>query len=313
MESVEHEQKLRLLEEVLKDLGLPQKTLPSKLFYDAVGAALFERICELQEYYPTRTETSILEDHLGEISSFLGRGCRLIELGSGSGRKTRLLLDSVRPCLYVPIDISCKQLINLERSLLQEYPWLSVASVNSDYMRQFDIPMHSEDVVSSIFFPGTTIGNLDAEAASSLMYRLSRNLGRGAKFVIGVDLKKSKAVLDAAYNDALGVTAQFNINILQHVNNIFASNFRLDQFAHLAYYSEERGQIEMHLESTVSQRVDLMSSIVEFRKGETILTEISRKFTVEEFQSFAIQNGWKPIHAWTDSDGLFSIHGLESI
>jgi dimethylhistidine N-methyltransferase len=301
-----------LLEDVIAGLSAPQKALPAKYFYDEVGAELFERICELPEYYPTRTELAMLSARSEEIADAIGRDSTIIEYGSGSGRKTRVLIAAVKPRAYVAIDIACEQLQSAVGELASTFPGVHMVAVCADYsgaytLPSLDVPAHSRRVV---FFPGSTIGNFTrAEALAFLRKAREVATGSGA-MLIGVDLKKSTRVLNAAYNDASGVTAAFNKNLLHRINRELGADFDAASFRHDAYYDEAAGRVEMHLVSTCPQRVSIAGRTFIFAEGESIHTENSHKYSVDEFQALAREAGFHPLKYWTDSAHLFSIHCL---
>jgi len=281
-------------QDVLLGLAQPKKTLPCKYLYDEQGAQLFEAICQLHEYYPTRTEVGILKKHIQEIAALLGPGANLIELGSGSATKTRLLLDHLdRPASYVPVDVARTQLLECSSRLAQRYPALEVQPVCADYTRDFtrpDSPPCSERTI--FFFPGSTVGNFEPHEAASFLARIAKLCGPNGGLIIGVDLKKSPRVLNAAYNDARGVTAQFNLNLLARANRELDASFALAQFQHRAFYNETAGRIEMHLVSWLRQTARIDGQEFAFDEGESIRTEHSYKYSVDEFgarQSPAIE------------------------
>lgn len=300
-----------ILNEVITGLRQQQKRLPSKLFYDEKGSALFNEICELEEYYPTRTEMQIMQDNIEEIGSLLGEGTLLIELGSGSSTKIRLLLDHI-PGLagYVPIDISTEHLIQSSESLREEYPDLNIYPLAADYTKDFHLPFigNPYDHIAA-FYPGSTVGNFRQDEAKKFLARIAKIIGKNGGIIIGVDLKKDKKTLEAAYNDKRGVTAKFNLNILTHINNEVNSNFDMDKFEHLAFYNEKMGRIEMHLISKEDHRIGLNRTSIHFKKNENILTEYSYKYSVEEFASL-VSDLFEVRKVWTDSDNLFSIQYL---
>ena len=299
-------------EDVLSGLSAPQKSIPSKYFYDDQGSRLFEAICEVPEYYPTRTEMTILRAHIGELALFVGPEAQLIEFGSGAGVKTRILIDQLRPALYVPIDIAGDYLRSASAELSQRFPWLNITGLCADYTRLYDIPEFVGIPIrkKAVFFPGSTIGNLTAQEAVEFLRNTRRLVGTGGVLVIGVDLKKDKKILDAAYDDADGVTARFNLNLLARINRELGGDFQLRRFRHLAFYDEAKGRIEMHLESLYAQLVHVSGERFDFAAGETIQTEISCKYGVTEFQELARRAGFSPEKAWTDSQYLFSVHGM---
>jgi L-histidine N-alpha-methyltransferase len=300
------------LADVLAGLAQPQKSLPPKYFYDARGCELFEQICGLPEYYPTRVELAIMREHAGAMAKFLGPDCQLIELGSGASRKTQLLIEHLRPPLYVPIDIAGETMKAAAAGLAQTFPQLNINGVCADYTRALTLPEFVGVPIrrKAVYFPGSTIGNFTpAEAAEFL--RLVRHMvgGRGC-LLIGVDLKKDKQVLDAAYDDAAGVTAAFNLNLLARINRELGGDFQLRRFRHKAFYDESKGWIEMHLESLAAQFVHVGGARFRFEAGETIHTEISCKYGVDEFQALARGAGFEPGEIWGDADNLFSVHGM---
>lgn len=301
-------------EDVLAGLALARKAIPPKYFYDEAGAALFERICELPEYYPTRTEMAIMRANAAEIAALLGPSIELVEFGSGAGVKTRLLVEHCRPAIYVPIDIAEPQLRATAAALAADYPWLNVSGVVADFAAPLALP---EFVVPSrrkvVYFPGSTIGNFTPEEALEFMHRCRRLLGTGGIFLVGVDLKKDKRVLDAAYDDAQGVTAAFNLNLLRRINRELGGDFALDRFRHLAFYEEARGRVEMHLESRVAQDAHVAGQRFRFEAGETIHTEISCKYGVEEFRALAARARFHPERVWVDPQDLFSVHALMAV
>ena len=305
------ESKADILRTVLKGLKGIRKELPNKLFYDQRGSKLFDVITGLEEYYPTRTEMQILENNITEIGGLLGGGTVLIELGSGSSRKIRLLLDNI-PSLaaYIPIDISREHLMTSAARLSNDYPDLEILPLVADYTKEFSLPEINKphDHISA-FYPGSTIGNFKPEDAKIFLYRISKLIGGNGGMIIGVDLKKDKETLEAAYNDSKGVTAEFNLNILRHINNETGSDFNTDNFQHLAFYNGEAGRIEMHLTSKINQKIHLNGASLELKKNEDILTEYSYKYTPQEFESL-IADFFEVRNIWTDDKNLFSIQYL---
>lgn len=301
----------QILDEVLTGLSKTVKELPSKLFYDERGSKLFEEITQLEEYYPTRTEMQIMEDNITEIGSLLGEGTVLVELGSGSSKKIRLLLDNI-PGLsaYIPIDISEKHLLRSAADLSADYPDLEIKPLVADYNRIFTLPEITSpfDHISA-FYPGSTIGNFKPDEARYFLRRIARFIGENGGMIIGVDLKKDKKILEAAYNDSKRVTAEFNLNILKHINNETGSDFVTDNFKHLAFYNSDKGRIEMHLVSKVNQKVHIDGSVIELKKDDDILTEYSYKYTPEEFASL-ISEFFEVRKVWMDSNNLFSVQYL---
>jgi len=298
--------------EVVAGLSQPRKVLSPKYFYDERGSALFEAICELPEYYPTRTELAIMQASGREIAQALGKGCVLIEYGCGSGRKTRLLIRDVHPVAYVAIDISEAQLKSAAAELAAAFPTVSVTAVCADYSKPFDprAILKAETARRAIYFPGSTIGNFTPGEALEFLRHALTQAGPGGAMVVGVDLKKDRAVLDAAYNDAQGVTAEFNLNLLARINRELGANFDLAAFRHHAFYDAERGRIEMHLVSTCEQEVVLGDSCFHFRAGETIHTENSYKYSIDEFRDLARRAGFEPEACWRDAGERFAVHYL---
>lgn len=298
--------------EVLQGLQQVQKTLPCKLLYDERGSQLFEAICELEEYYLTRTEIAIMQTYIHEIASLLGRGCVLIEYGSGNSQKTRLLLEALPdPVAYIPVDISEASLARSTAALAAAYPGLAVLPVWADYTHPFSLPsIHRPGARKVAYFPGSTIGNFYPAEAIAFMQRIAQTTGHNGALLIGIDLKKDPAVLNRAYNDRAGVTAAFNLNILTRLNREFSADFQLDQFVHYAFYNELEGRIEMHLISRRAQTVYIGEQAISFKAGETILTEVSYKYTLEEFQHLAAQAGFSVGRTWTDVSCQFSVQYL---
>ena len=298
---------------LIAGLERPRKEIPCKFFYDSVGSALFERICELPEYYPTRTETALLEAHRHQIVAELGDHRHLVELGSGSAQKVRILLQAMRPAAYTAVDISREHLLRSTAALAADHPGLEVHAVCADYTRNFVLPQPASkpDAVPVIFFPGSTVGNF-APADAETFLRRTAALIRGGDLLIGVDLKKDAAILNAAYNDEDGVTAAFNLNLLARANRELGADFDLAAFAHLAFYDEEEGRIEMHLVSLARQTVRIGDHRIAFADGETIHTENSYKYSVVEFQALAGRAGFAAPQVWVDGDDLFSIHHLRA-
>ena len=300
------------LEDVLAGLALPRKALPPKYFYDAAGCELFDRICALPEYYPTRTELALMREHAGAMAQFLGADCQLIELGSGSSAKTFILIEQLQPPLYVPIDIAGEAIKAAAAVLAEAFPWLNINGVCADYTRPLTLPEFVGVPIrrKAVYFPGSTIGNFTPQEAIEFLKLARRMAGPGGALLIGVDLKKDKQTLDAAYDDAAGVTAAFNLNLLRRINRELGGDFQLGRFRHKAFYDEAKGWIEMHLESRAAQLVHVGGERFRFAAGETIHTEISCKYSVEEFQAVALRAGFTPEHTWIDAAKLFSVHGM---
>jgi len=300
------------LEDVLAGLAKPQKELPPKYFYDARGSALFEAICELPEYYLTRTETAIMRGRGAEMARHLGPGCALIEFGSGSARKTRILIEAAAPAAYLAIDIARDQLEAAAADLARDFPRLEVSAICADYSRPIALPQLAalESRRRVIYFPGSTIGNLVPGDARAFLRNAGSLAGAGGGLLIGVDLKKETARLDAAYNDARGVTAEFNLNLLARINRELGAAFDLSAFRHFAFYNDALGRIEMHLVSTKAQVVTIGGGVFRFRADETIHTENSYKYSIAEFQELGSSAGLTPVECWIDAERLFAVHYL---
>lgn len=301
---------------VIEGLTRREKAIPCRYLYDARGSMLFEAICELPEYYPTRTETSILANAAPEIASVMGRSCQLVEFGSGSSRKVRLLLAALAaPAAYVAIDISGEALRHAANSLAASFPGLAVVAVCADYMRPLELPeLPATGAGRRLgFFPGSTIGNLDPASAMSFLAGCRSVIGPDGAMLVGVDLKKDPKVLHAAYNDAQGVTAAFNLNLLERVNRELKGDFNLARFEHDAAYNAQAGKIEIFIRSTTDQIVTVAGRRFCFAHGERIHTEDSWKYSVPEFQHLAARAGYAPARCWTDASGLFSVHLLTPV
>jgi len=300
--------------EVIKGLSKAQKSLPSKLFYDEKGSKLFDEICELDEYYLTRTETKIMQENIEEIVSHIGDESVLVELGSGSSVKIRFLIDHL-PTLaaYIPVDISSKHLLKSTDELKSDHPELAVYPLVADYTKYFSLPDISVSYKSiDAFYPGSTIGNFTPRQAKAFLKRIVKTCGKNSGLLIGVDLKKDTAILNAAYNDSQGVTAEFNLNILKHINSKLGADFNIRKFTHLAYYNQKNGRIEMHLVSKEDQNVSINGYKLYLKKEETILTEYSYKYNFEEFAQL-VKEIYEIEKVWTDGDTLFSVQFLRAI
>lgn len=296
---------------VLDGLSKAPKELPCKFFYDERGSQLFDLICDLDEYYPTRTEIGILEDRLGEIAELIGRGAHLVELGSGASTKIRTLLNALPDLAqYTAVDISKEFLLQSATTLATDYPNLDVAAVCADYTTNFVIPTPQSRASTRTvaFFPGSTIGNFPPEAATEFLSGLRAILGDGSGLLIGVDLKKDLPVLHAAYNDAKGVTAEFNLNLLSRINRELGADFDLQAFHHEAIYQDAPGRIEMRLVSEAAQTVTVGGNTFTFEADEYIHTENSHKFSIDEFRALCAAAGFIPVASWTDRESLFSVH-----
>jgi len=300
-----------MLEEVLNGLMQPDKQLPSKFFYDEEGSKLFEQITKVDEYYPTRTEISILENQIDEITEAIGPSAMLIELGSGSSNKTRILFDRLESLsAYVPVDISEEYLLKVVNQLRMEYPRVSIIPVFADYTQPFDLPDLGDSYQKQVvFFPGSTIGNFCPDRARRFMETIASITDPSAGMLIGVDLKKDNDVLETAYNDSRGLTEQFNKNMLVRLNRELDANFDVDQFAHKAFYNEREGRIEMHLVAQTDQTVTIQNTTIDIEEGESIHTENSYKYAPEEFETLV--SDWYTVEqVWTDEKNYFSLQYL---
>jgi len=298
---------------VIAGLSAAQKTLPCKFFYDAAGSVLFDRICRLPEYYLTRTESRILEEQAGAIAGLLGPQASLIEFGAGSANKVGLILSRLdRPCAYIPVDISRKHLLAGAAGVARAFPVLRIAPVCADYTLNFALPAAARGRPGGLagFFPGSTIGNFTHPEAAVFLARTRQILGPGALLIVGVDLQKDERVLNAAYDDAAGVTAEFNLNLLRRINRELGGTFRLADFSHAARWNPAEGRVEMHLLSRCAQTVRIDGAQFEFQAGESIHTENSYKYTIESFQALAADAGYAAAACWTDERRLFSVHAL---
>lgn len=300
-------------EEIVSGLRQRQKQIPSKYFYDEMGSRLFEQITALDEYYLTRTEKSILENNIREISEYVGQDVILIEPGSGSSKKTRLLLDAL-PSIsaYIPVDISEAYLREVAEQLRKDYPALVIQPVCADYTSYFELPVIEENYRKQfVFFPGSTIGNFKPDRAKKFLSSIAALTEEDAGMLIGIDLKKEKSILEAAYNDSQGITARFNKNILVRLNRELNADFNVDKFSHSAFYNEEEGRIEMHLISETQQNVKIAGEVViSFEEGESIHTENSYKYSLNDFRKLVAD--WFSVEkVWMDEDRLFSLQYLE--
>ncbi len=301
-------------EDVIAGLGKAQKQLSPKYLYDERGSGLFDRITRLDEYYPTRTEAAIMRERIDEMAEAIGANAALVEYGSGSSEKTRILLDRLAPDLagYVPVDISREHLVNAAQSIADAYPDLAVQPVCADYTSPFPLPSLTEEAARTIvYFPGSTIGNFDRGEATGFMRRMAEIAGPGGGLLIGADLKKDPSILHAAYNDREGITADFNLNLLRRINRELGGDFDLDAFRHEAIWRPSPGRVEMHLVSERAQEVHIGDHTFAFEKGETIHTENSCKFSLDEFRRMARDAGFEIRSVWTDDNTLFSIQYAE--
>jgi dimethylhistidine N-methyltransferase len=297
-------------DDVVAGLSARPKRLSPKYFYDEQGAQLFEEITRLPEYYPTRCELAILERHATEMAAFIPPDAALIEFGSGSTRKARMLLNVAPITAYVPVDISSEMLLQEAAELRRDYPRLGVVPVEADFTKPFQLPGGIAGRPHVGFFPGSTIGNFEPHMAAAFLHHAAEMLGAGATLIIGYDLVKDVRVLNAAYNDAAGVTARFNLNLLTRINRELGGTFDLEGFCHQAFYNSERRRIEMHLASRTRQKVRVAGRSFDFRGGETIHTENSYKYTPESFGAMARGAGWTPVASWSDPQGYFMVQAL---
>jgi dimethylhistidine N-methyltransferase len=296
--------------DVLQGLRAQPKNLPPKYFYDHAGSELFEQITALPEYYPTRCELAILRDRARQIARLLPEGAALVEFGSGSSKKVRLLLKAApQLASYVPVDISA-EFLQQEAARLQREFSIAVEPIAADFTEPFELPPSVSSPACG-FFPGSTIGNFEPHQAAAFLRHAGKILGRDAILIVGVDLEKDAEILRRAYNDAQGVTGAFNLNLLKRINRELSADLDVKRFEHHAFYNCERHRIEMHLVSVCRQRVRICGEIIEFRAGETIHTENSYKYTIASFASLARGSGWAPVEVWTDPDKCFSVHALK--
>jgi dimethylhistidine N-methyltransferase len=298
--------------DLVTGLSQRQKEIPCKWLYDARGSHLFERICELPEYYPTRTELGIMEAHVRAMAALVGPQCALVEYGAGSGLKTRLLLQHLeRPAAYVPVDISPAALADASARLARAFPDLPLRPVCGDFTLPMALPL--DDLAArrrAVFFPGSTIGNFHKPEMVAFLAMVARQCGPGGGLLIGVDLRKERAILEAAYDDARGVTAAFDLNLLVRANREVGADFRLDRWRHEARWDERAGRVEMHLVATAPQRVHVGGQVFPVAQGESIWTESSYKYGLREFAALAALAGWSCERVWTDRRAWFSVQWL---
>ena len=311
---------MSLKEDVLKGLSQPQKSLPPKYFYDRRGSELFEKICELDVYYPFRCEMEILGKRAAEIAALLEDRCNLIEFGSGSSTKTKLILDHLSDdCTYTPVEVSGEFLEEVTCRLKGEYPRLKTVPICGDFTQPLQwlnqLPRGTR--ASAVFFPGSTLGNFDPPAAKKILRSMRRIVGAGGRAVIGIDLMKDAAVMEIAYNDPQGVTAEFNLNLLSRINrelsNELKTPFSLSQFRHYAFFNSVMSRIEMHLISEKSTWIELAGQKIHFEPGESIHTENSYKYDQKTFEAAAKDAGFSVERRWTDAKGYFAVYLLQTI
>ena len=296
--------------DVIGELAKHPKRLSPKYFYDARGSELFEQITVLPEYYPTRTELSILRDRGNEIAAIIPKGAALVEFGAGATTKVRLLLERCEFGAYVPVDISGDFLTAQAEGLCRDFPSLDVYPVAADFTEPFALPAAIEGMPKVGFFPGSTLGNFEPHEASAFLRSAREVLGQNARMIIGVDLEKDERTLYDAYNDAAGVTARFNLNVLERINRELGGNFDLSGFIHRSIYNRDRHRIEMHLISRKAQSVRVLGHNFSFRPGESIHTENSYKYSLDRFTALARGSGWQVMESWTDTARMFSVHAL---
>jgi dimethylhistidine N-methyltransferase len=293
--------------DVLAVLGQPQKAVPARWLYDDAGSELFEKITALPEYYPTRAETEILSERCTDFRELIGAGRAVIEFGSGSSVKTPLLLGCIEPAAYVPLDISGDFLRAAADDLAAKFPGLPVYPVEADFMREVTLPVAVRDVPKLGFFPGSTIGNMVARTAVDLLRSMRATLGAGSQLLIGMDLIKDVAVLEAAYDDAQGVTAAFNLNLARRINRELGGTLPLDKLRHVARWNDTYARIEMHLEATESFEFEVSGRRFALDRGETIHTENSHKFDLRSQSTLLLAGGWTPRRRWLDGANRFSL------
>jgi len=299
--------------EVIQGLSQRPRAIAPKFFYDERGSQLFEAICQTPEYYPTRTEVAILTRHIEEITSYMRPDCLLVEPGSGNSQKVRILIKASRPRAYVPVDISRDFLLWAAKRVASDFPALDVHAICADYTAPLTLPANLPNAHKVAFFPGSSIGNFTPDEAIAFLANLARLVGPGGGVLIGVDIKKDTVLLNAAYNDARGLTADFNLNLLTRINRKLGADFDTTKFRHHAFYDAAAGRVEMRIVSNDAQVVTIAGRQFEFKKHESITTEYSYKYTIAEFQALSVRAGFSPIKAWMDTDGLFSVHYLEVI
>lgn len=297
------------LVEIHAGLSQKEKTISPKFFYDDAGSKLFDAICELPEYYPTKTELGIMRSNMDEIASLIGEQASLIEFGSGSSLKTRALLDHLHKlAAYVPVDISREHLLETADQIRSDYPAVEVLPVVADFTQPFDLPSPKIMPLKNIvYFPGSTIGNFSPGASHKLLKVMHHEAGENGAMLIGVDLQKDKTILERAYNDSRGVTARFNLNVLRRINREFDGTFDLNGFRHRAIYNEDAGRIEMYLDSLIDQSASVGGKAFRFAEGEAINTEHSHKYTIAGFAAMAQAAGFRVEKVWMDPEQLFSV------
>lgn len=299
-------------EELLRSLGRHDKSVSARFFYDQRGSELFEAITQLPEYYPTRTEMALFDTLAEELHGEIGDDCALVEYGSGSNKKIRQLLETVAPLAYVPVDISLSHMEQNARALHLDYPDLNIYPTCADITRRFELPEPVAGLNKVGFFPGSSIGNFTPDHAVEFLANVARTLGAGSRLIVGVDRKKDPAILEAAYNDSAGVTAEFNLNMMKHLGELLRVDLAPEKFVHRAYYDAEAGCIRMFLEASESHQVEVSGQVIRFREGERVHTENSYKYAPEEFRAIAGRGGFRQVAHWSDEREWFSIFLLEA-
>ncbi len=305
-------QTLSLQEAVVTGLSKDKKAIAPKFFYDRRGSELFDQICKQPEYYPPAVEQKILSNNADEIATLAGEGRVLVEPGAGSAAKVRLLLDNLQPSAYVPMDISFEHLKSAATELVNDYPWLPVHATCVDFTHSLPIPNIVPEGPRMLFFPGSSIGNFEKKEANDFLSMIHDAIGQDGMLLIGVDTKKNEEILNAAYNDEAGVTAEFNMNLLLRIKKELGIDFSLDNFKHNAYYNPNAGRIEMHLVSTRKQTLTINGQTILLDKDESVHTENSYKYSPEEFITLAEHNQFEAIKYWTDTDNLFAVYLMKA-
>lgn len=303
---------LSLYDAVVDGFSQEEKSIPPKFFYDERGSELFDRICEQPEYYLPTVERRMLSRLADEIASLTGTGRILIEPGAGNAAKVRLILDALRPAAFVPMDISFDYLKTAAMDLAREYPWLRVHAACVDFTHSLPIPEQTPEGPRLLFFPGSSLGNFHRSEAGEFLDLVHDTVGEGGMLLIGVDTKKSESLLNAAYNDTAGVTAEFNLNLLHRIRRELNAELDPEAYKHRAFYNTKAGRIEMHLVSRMKQKLRINGYYFDIEKGESLHTENSYKYTPEEFLLLASESRFKSVRHWVDNDGLFAIYLLET-
>jgi dimethylhistidine N-methyltransferase len=304
---------LSLYDAVLQGLSKRQKSIPPKFFYDKRGSELFDQICQQPEYYLPTVERQMLEQYASEIAELTGQGRVLIEPGAGSASKVRLLLDALQPSAFVPMDISFEYLKSSATALAEEYPWLSIRAACVDYTHSLPVPDSVPGGSRLLFFPGSSLGNFSKQEASEFLKLVHNTLGRDGMLLIGIDTKKHHGLLNAAYNDAAGLTAEFNLNLLYRLQNELNAELNPNNFSHKAFYNKEAGRIEMHLISKFKHTLKIEGHQFEFEEGEHLHTENSYKYSPQEFIAMASVQGFQSVRVWLDKQGMFAVYLLQAM